>query len=74
MKNKCRTSPLFREQGMALSRQAEECMSNESHLGHTHHPLGRLSPKTLIADHILQRGDVLSCTVSALNDAEAGHY
>lgn len=59
---------------MALSRQVEECMSNESRLGHTHHPLGKLSPKILIADHILQRGDVLSSTVSALSDAEAGHY
>lgn len=40
----------------------------------THHPLGKLSPKILIADHILQQGDVLSSTMSALNDAEAGHY
>lgn len=59
---------------MALNRQVGERMSNESRLGHTHHPLGRFSPKILIADYILQRGDVLSSTVSALNDAEAGHY
>lgn len=43
-------------------------------LGLTHHPLGRFSPKILVTDHILQRGDVLSSIVSALNDAEAGRY
>lgn len=73
-KNKCRTPPLFKEQGMELSRQVEERMSNGSRAGpHTHHPLESLSPKIHIADHILQR-DVLSSTVSALNNAEAGHF